>query len=137
MRLNPLAAKARRTAAAEARILSAKINECRLVAVWLWRSAYDAILAAEIGPATEAAFRRWKAAMPLMHFFATYGVLPFACTRPVCRRARRCACDSMRCVRYETLSNEEELEARAIYYDFIRFMKAPEEESDQEVSGRA
>ena len=137
MRLNPRKAKARRLAAAETRLLSARIDECRLIAAWLWASTFDAMMQADSRAAIKAAWRRWKEALPFKHFFATYGVLHLGCKRPACRRARRCACDSMRCVRYETLSREEALEGQICFNRFVYCMRAPEDESEQRVRGGA
>jgi hypothetical protein len=136
MRLNPRDAHARRVAAAEAQSLSAKINECRLIAAMLWHSNFDRMNEAQGRAAIEAEYRKWKAAMPFMHFFATYGLKHFDCPRACCKRARRCACDSMRCVRHETLSAEEERAGRLAFHRFIDVMAAPEDESAQAVTGR-
>jgi hypothetical protein len=135
MRLYPREAKARRVAAADAQILSAQINECRLIAAMLWHNNLGRMNEAEGRAAIEREYRKWKRALPFMHFFATYGVLHFECPRACCKRARRCACDSMRCVRHEVLSAEEEQEARVAFHRFIDFMRAPESESGQGVRG--
>ena len=63
MRLNPRKAKARRLAAAETRLLSARIDECRLIAAWLWASTFDAMMQADSRAAIKAAWRRWKEAL--------------------------------------------------------------------------
>ncbi|HVV01884.1 MAG TPA: hypothetical protein VHH88_11020 [Verrucomicrobiae bacterium] len=136
MRLNPREAIARRVAAADAKFLSAKINECRLIAAMLWHSNFDRMNEAQGRAAIEMEYRAWKRALPFMHFFATYGVLHFECPRACCKRARRCACDSMRCVRFETLSRDEMLEGRAAFNRFVYCMRAPENESGQGVVGR-
>jgi hypothetical protein len=70
-----------------------------------------------------------------MHFFASEGVLHMDCPRPVCKRAKRCACDSMRCVRHEVLTSAEEAKARADYGEFIARMTAPETEASPSFRG--
>ena len=124
-------------AAAEGAIVAGRINECRLIAAWLWRSTFDRMNSAWEPRAIMAAYFEWKRWLPFMHFFATYGVLHPGCNRPACRRARRCACDSMRCVRYEPLSEDELRAGRRAFGDFMHLMKQPEDESEQEVRGRA
>lgn len=140
MRLTPEAHEAQRRAAraaAEGALIADRINEFRLMAAWLWRTTFDPMNAAWEPAAIMAAYHEWKRWLPFMHFFATYGVLHLACPRPPCRRARRCACDSMRCVRYEPLSEDEARAGRAAFGDFMHFMKRPETESEQAVRGGA
>ena len=124
-------------AAAEGAIALDRINEFRLMAAWLWRTTFDPMNAVWEPAAIMAAYREWKRWMPFMHFFATHGVLHLDCPRPACRRARRCACDSMRCVRREPLSEDELRAARAAFGDFMHLMSRPEDESEQEVRGGA
>jgi hypothetical protein len=136
MRLNPREAIARRNAAADAKILSAQIDECRLIAAMLWHSNFSRMNEAVGRAAIEREYRKWKTALPFMHFFATYGLKHFDCPRACCKRARRCACDSMRCVRHEVLSAGEERAGRLAFRRFLDIMGAPESESAQRVAGR-
>jgi hypothetical protein len=124
-------------AAAEGAIALDRINEFRLMAAWLWHMTFDPMNAAWEPAAIMAAYREWKRWMPFMHFFATHGVLHLDCPRPACRRARRCACDSMRCVRREPLSEHELREGRGCFSAFMHCMSRPEDESEQEVRGGA
>src|SRR6185312_2450611 len=117
--------------AAEGAIVAGRINECRLIAAWLWRTTFDPMNAAWERAAIMAAHREWKRWLPFMHFFATHGVLHLDCPRPACRRAHRCACDSMRCVRNEPLSEDEARAGRAAFGDFMHFVSRPEDESEQ------
>lgn len=138
MRLTPEGRKVQRLAAqaaAEGAIVADRINEFRLIAAWLWRTTFDPMNAAWERAAIMAAYHEWKRWLPFMHFFATHGVLHLDCPRPACRRARRCVCDSMRCVRDEPLSEDELRVGRAAFGDFMHFMKQPEDESEQEVRG--
>jgi hypothetical protein len=71
MRLNPREAHARRVAAAEAQILSAKINECRLIAAMLWHTNLGRMSDAEGRAAIEAEYRKW----PISASTARFGAL--------------------------------------------------------------
>lgn len=108
----------------------AHVEKCRAIALVLWQDCYDRLRASR-GRAAMEAYEAWKALRPLMHFFASEGVLHMNCPRGVCKRARRCACDSMRCVRHEVLTSAEEASARADYREFIALMRAPETEEEK------
>jgi hypothetical protein len=116
--------------------LSVHVDECRLIATWLWHDTFGRLQTLWDPAEIMAAWREWKKMLPFMHFFATLGVLHLDCRRPVCKRARRCACDSMPCVRHRVLSRNEALEGRICFNDFVYCMRAPEDESDQAVRGR-
>lgn len=132
---NPLRALLQRADAADDAAFLAHVAKCRAIALVLWQDCYDR-LCAEKGEAVMEAYAAWKRLRPFMHFFASEGVLHMDCPRGVCKRARRCACDSMRCVRHEALTSAEEAKARADYGDFLALMRAPETEEEQRLNGK-
>jgi hypothetical protein len=127
---DPLRASIKRADAEDNAAFLNHVEKCRAIALVLWQDCYER-LSASRGCAAMEAYRAWKALRPLMHFFASEGVLHMDCPRSVCKRARRCACDSMRCVRHEVLTGAEEAEARADYRAFLALMRAPETEEEK------
>jgi hypothetical protein len=127
---NPLRAALKHADAEDDAAFLAHVAKCRAIALVLWQDSYDRLCAAK-GRAVLEAYQTWKSLRPLMHFFASEGVLHMDCPRPVCKRARRCACGSMRCVRHEVLTSAEEVQARADYREFLALMTAPETEEEK------
>lgn len=126
---DPLRALLRRADAEDAASLSAHLRASGEVAVMLdqdGRAAMDAAIPRGKA-AMEAAFALQKKRAVLAQFFASRALIHVGCPLPMCKRARRCASPSLRCVRGFVLTPEEEAAARARFRAFIACMTAPEE----------
>lgn len=142
MRTGPEARMNAARAAAEAhdaRAISSVVQEHAWIAILLARDNETRMDAASGRgrAALEAAWAERMRRMPIVRYFATFGLLHLDCPQGGCKRAQRCAGLSLACTRNHVLSGEEEAHARARFRAFMDIMREPETESEQEVGGGA
>lgn len=136
---DPSGAAQRRQRMFEFGSISDHMESCCGIAVLLARDNERRMerVAGQGRAAIEAEWFECKRRIPLIQFFASRALAHLACSHPACRRARRCAYGGLRCLRGQALTHDEELAARRDYAEFIQIMKAPEDESEQEVAGES
>jgi hypothetical protein len=119
--------------AEDARSLNAHLEECAAIAVMLReKNETRRREAAHFGPWAAAAEQ--KEAQKRARFarlFASWGLAHLTCPAGVCLRARRCAHSGLVCLQGHTLTAAERAQANARYREFMQFMSAPENESEQ------
>jgi hypothetical protein len=137
---DPRYAARQRATALEFAAISAHMESCCGMAVLLARDndrrMHEVTESGAGRAAIEAEWLECKRRVPLIQFFASRALAHFACSHRACKRARRCADAGLRCMRGRVLDREEEFDARRDYAEFIRVMKAPENESEQMLGGR-